>query len=106
MVSLKKRRLKKDTNAVFQYLKDCHWEKGVDLFSIILQGKTKSIGERYRERSKLKIWRDFLTMKLLGSRTAYPMESQMKKYVKEEDRTCWYDQLHRAFSLDQINNDN
>ena len=43
LFSLTKRR-KGDMTAVFQYLKDCRREEGIDLFSIAPEGRTRTNG--------------------------------------------------------------
>ena len=42
MFSLTKRRLRGDMIAVFQYLKDCHRDEGINLFSIEPDGRTRT----------------------------------------------------------------
>ena len=44
MFSLMKRRLRGDMIAVFQYLKGCHREEGINLLSIASEGRTRSNG--------------------------------------------------------------
>lgn len=47
VVSLKKRRLKGDMIAIFQYMKGYHREKGIDLFTRVLKAKTKITDRRF-----------------------------------------------------------
>ena len=44
MFSLTKRRLRGGMIAVVQYLKDCHGEKGIDLFSVVSEDMTRTNG--------------------------------------------------------------
>ena len=61
MFSLTKKRLRGDMIAVFQYLKGCHKEEGIDVFSIVLEGRTRTNGWKLvRVRSNLEIRRNFL----------------------------------------------
>ena len=61
MFSLTKRRLRGDMITVFQYLKGCRREEGIDLFSIAPEGRTRTNGWKLvRGRSNLEIRRNFL----------------------------------------------
>ena len=44
MFSLMKRKLRGDRIAVFQYLKGCQRERGINLFSIVPEGRTRTNG--------------------------------------------------------------
>ena len=44
MFSLEKRRLRGGMITLFKYLKGCHTEEGQDLFSIILECRTRNSG--------------------------------------------------------------
>ena len=52
--------------ALFKYLKDCHTEKGQDLFLIILECRTWSNGLKLQEaRFQLDIRKKFLTVRVV-----------------------------------------
>ena len=61
MFSLTKRRLRGAMIAVFQYLKDCHREEGINLFSIAPEDRTRTNGWK----SKLELRRNFLTVRTI-----------------------------------------
>ena len=46
MLSLTKRRLRGDMIAIFQYLKGCHREEGIDFFSMAPEGRTIQPGNK------------------------------------------------------------
>ena len=59
-----KKRLRGDMIALFQYLKSCQKEEGIDLFSIAPESRTRTNGWKpVRGRSNLKIRRKFLTVR-------------------------------------------
>ena len=66
MFSLTKRRLRADMIAIIQYLKGCHREEGIDLFSIAPENRTRTNGcKLIRGRSNLDIRRNFLMMRTI-----------------------------------------
>ena len=51
---------------VFQDLKCCHREEGINLFSIVPEGRTRTNGWKLiRGRSNLEIRRNFLTVRTM-----------------------------------------
>ena len=55
-----------DMTAVFQYLKGCHREEGIDLFSIAPEGRIRTNGWKLvRGKSNLEIRRNFLTVRTI-----------------------------------------
>lgn len=64
MFHLKKRELRVDMT-VFQSIKGCHREEGMDLFSIMPEHRTRTNGWTfYRGRTKLGIGRNFMVMRV------------------------------------------
>ena len=75
MFSLRKRRLRGDMIAVFQDLKGCHREEGIDLFSMAPEGRTRTKGWKViRGRSNLEIRRNFLTVRMIQQWNSLPPE--------------------------------
>ena len=73
MFSLTKRRLRGDMIAVFQYLKSCHREEGIDLFSIVPEVRTRTNGWKLvRRRPNLEIRRNFLTVRTIKQWNSLP----------------------------------
>ncbi|XP_058045180.1 uncharacterized protein LOC131201370 [Ahaetulla prasina] len=75
MSSLTKRRTRGDMIAVFQYLRGCHKEEGVGLFSKAPEGRTRSNGWKLiKERSNLELRRNFLTVRTINKWNDLPSE--------------------------------
>ena len=73
MFSLTKRRLRGDMIAVFQYWKGCHREEGIDLFSIIPEGRRRTNEWKLiRGRSTLEIRRNFLMVQTIKQWNSLP----------------------------------
>ena len=67
------RRLRGDMIAVFQYLKGCHREEGIDLFSIAPEGRTRTNGWKIvRGKSNLEIRSNFLTVRTIKQWNSLP----------------------------------
>ena len=61
--------------AVFQYLRGCHKEEGVKLFSKAPEGRTRSNGWKLiKERSNLELRRNFLTVRTINQWNNLPPE--------------------------------
>ena len=75
MSSLMKRRTRGDMIAVFRYLRGCHKEEGVKLFSKAPGGRTRSNGWKLiKERSNLELRRNFLTVRTINLWNSLPPE--------------------------------
>ena len=73
MFSLQKRRLRGDMIAMFKYLKRCHVEEGVGLFSPALETRTRSNGCKLQEgRFRLNLRRNFLTIRAVRQWNVLP----------------------------------
>ena len=73
MFRLMKRRLRRGMIAVFQDLKGCHSEEGIDLFSVAPEGRTRTNGWKIvRGKSNLEIRRNFLTMRTIKQWNSLP----------------------------------
>lgn len=75
MFNLKKKRLREDIIAVFLYVKGCHREVIVDLFSITLGLKTRTNGWNLnRDRITFKVRMNFLTVNAIKQWNNLPPE--------------------------------
>lgn len=65
-MSTLKKKAKGRHDSSLQYMKGCHTGEAVEVFSIAPKGKTRTNGWKlYREKSKLEISRNFLTVRAI-----------------------------------------
>uniref|UniRef100_A0A8C5RY28 mitogen-activated protein kinase n=1 Tax=Laticauda laticaudata TaxID=8630 RepID=A0A8C5RY28_LATLA len=75
LASLVKRRTRGDRIAAFQYLRGCHREEGVKLFSKASEGQTRNNGWKLnKERFNLEIRRNFLIVRTINPWNSLPLE--------------------------------